>query len=114
MGENMSYRESHTKKGHDYSKSFEEVPHQSMVWQLERRVLDRIVAKYFPKDKPRHFDFACGTGRILGYLADRVRTSTGVDVSDTMLSVARQAVAGAEILRPTSRMKKSWRTDISI
>lgn len=99
MGESMSYRESHVKKGHDYSKSFEDVPHQAMVWQLERRVLDRIVAKYFPKDKPRHFDFACGTGRILGYLADRVRTSTGVDVSDSMLSVARQAVAGAEILK---------------
>lgn len=95
----MSYRESHVRKGHDYSKTFEDVPHQAMVWLLERRILDRMLAKYFATDKPRHFDFACGTGRILGYIADRAETSTGVDVSESMLSVARDAVAGAEILQ---------------
>ena len=82
-----SYRESHLHKGSDYHEMFEKVPHRKMLWTLERRILDGIVASLGRVD---HLDFACGTGRILAYLEDRTRSSTGVDISGSMLEVARK------------------------
>jgi predicted TPR repeat methyltransferase len=99
MTSGPSYRDSHIGKGTDYQNDFsaDVNPHRAMVWNLERRALDRLIAKHYPGRQPKHLDFACGTGRILGHLHRLVASSTGVDISPTMLEVARSAVPQATI-----------------
>src|SRR6185295_8842136 len=43
----------------------------------------------YPQGVPRYLDFACGTGRITEMMAPLAQESIGVDVSGTMLEVAR-------------------------
>ena len=69
-----------------------------MVWRLERKLLSRIVQEHFPTDPPTYLDFACGTGRILGLLSPVAASSTAVDVSPSMLQVARDSVTDVEFI----------------
>ena len=94
-----SYREAHLQKGADYHDSFSLRPHLAMLWRLERRLLMRIVREHFPMDRPTYLDFACGTGRSLGLLSPAAETSTGVDVSASMLKVARDFLNGVELIQ---------------
>jgi SAM-dependent methyltransferase len=94
------YRQSHLAqgKGESYDRAFRENPYRSVVWDLEKRALDAIVKRWFPARRVQHLDFACGTGRILAHLAGRVAVSVGVDVSPSMLQVARKAMPSAELI----------------
>jgi SAM-dependent methyltransferase len=92
-----SYRTSHLGKGDDYHRTFSEQPYRALIWALERWALDRAVAAHAGAAPPRHLDFACGTGRILGHLAPRAAHSAGVDVSPTMLEEARRNAPQAEL-----------------
>jgi ubiquinone/menaquinone biosynthesis C-methylase UbiE len=96
----MGYTESHKGKGSNYHQSFapEVNPHRAMLWRLERRALDEVVRRHLVPGKVAHLDFACGTGRILGHLSRRVATATGVDVSPSMMEVARDVAPGAELI----------------
>lgn len=94
-----SYRESHLAKGADYHDVFRHNPRRALLWTLEQELLARIL-KRFLADRPiDHLDFACGTGRILALLEDRTRSSIGIDVSASMLEVARANVRRAELLQ---------------
>ena len=96
--ETISYRVSHLEKGIDYDSRFKTIRHRRLMWALERKVLDDIVPAYLSGDV-HHLDFACGTGRILWHLARHVKTAIGVDVSEKMLSVARENAPHAELIR---------------
>ena len=61
-------------------------------------MLRRIVRKQFPICPPSHLDFACGTGRLLELLSPITSSSTGVDVSASMLQVARDTLTGVELI----------------
>ena len=93
-----SYRESHLHKGTDYHETFVSFPHRATIWGLEQWLLLKIVRKHFLNEPPRHLDFACGTGRILGYLSPYCRSAVGVDISASMLDVARGNETRAEIM----------------
>jgi SAM-dependent methyltransferase len=93
-----SYRATHIGKGAEYAEAFTCIPHRALLWKLERRVLDRIVRESFADGAARYLDFACGTGRILGYLQPRVACAVGVDISPSMLEVARASVPGATLI----------------
>jgi predicted TPR repeat methyltransferase len=86
------YRNSHTapEKGESYHKAFTNVPYRNMVWELEQDILDHILKTYFHVNQINHLDFACGTGRILSHYADRASSSVGVDISPSMLEIARK------------------------
>ena len=69
---------------------------KGVEWQLEQRILDELLA-----DRPRPetaIDFACGTGRLLGFLAQRARRVIGVDISAAMIEVARQRCPQARLV----------------
>jgi predicted TPR repeat methyltransferase len=97
---NDDYRDSHTKqgKGASYDKTFSELPYRAVLWQMEQRFLLQILKLFNEKNKINHLDFACGTGRILNFLAKHVSTSTGVDLSDSMLEIAHQQAPSTELL----------------
>lgn len=94
------YRKSHLGpgKGRSYDDQFYENPYRSMVWGLEQRVLGRIMQRFYKGRKIRHLDFACGTGRILGYFENHAEISVGVDLSESMLEVAREKLKRSEII----------------
>ncbi len=92
MGSNpsvKSYRSSHqvADKGRSYDKNFS-LRYRSYLWSQEKVCLMKIVTINFENRNFHLLDFACGTGRILSYLAPITTTATGVDLSDTMLAEA--------------------------
>ena len=93
-----SFRESHLHKGLDYHHAFLSFSHRATIWRLEQRNLLDLVQRNFSSERPRYLDFACGTGRILGYLSSYCRSAVGVDVSASMLDIARGSGIAAEII----------------
>lgn len=68
------------------------------VWEREQQLLDRVVQHQVPSHDS-YLDFACGTGRVLSYVEPQFRSAAGLDISDTMLSVARGRVRAATLLQ---------------
>jgi len=95
----QSYRDSHLDKGPEYHSGFLENPRRALLWRLEQNLLRRIVRRFLGDRPFDHLDFACGTGRILTLLERYSRSSTGVDVSSSMLAVARTQVQRAELVQ---------------
>jgi SAM-dependent methyltransferase len=91
-----NYTESHIGKGEGYDEHFESRPGRKLMWQLEQRLLARLLEgrRFY-----RYLDFACGTGRILRAVAPRADHAFGVDISDSMLDVARSRYSEAEYVK---------------
>lgn len=94
------YRESHL--GVDQASWYETGlyggdTYDSWNWSLEQGYLDDLLARRLPGEV-RHLDFACGTGRIVGYLEDKVASSTGLDISPDMLALARPKLKRATLV----------------
>lgn len=91
----MAYRNSHMEKGKGgiYHSSFASDKHRKMMWRLEKRYITKIIERHFPNSPDAHLDFACGTGRLLAFLEPMCKKSTGVDISEEMLSVAKTHTA---------------------
>ena len=94
------YRQSHLGCGLDYHDRFADNPRRRMMWQIEQRVLESVLDTVQDRHAAEidYLDFACGTGRVLAFVANRTGTATGVDVSDSMLEVAARGAAGAELI----------------
>lgn len=86
------------------AKRYEEViyaksGHDHFIWILQRkRVLTLFESLRTTHDGLTHLDFACGTGRVISAVQTMTATSTGLDSSKNMLSVAREKVENAELL----------------
>ena len=96
----VRYTDRHKGRGAEYHDTFspEVNPYRAMVWRLEQRAVEAALRDYVPAGRPTHLDFACGTGRILEFFAGRVASSTGVDVSKSMMEVARSSAPDAELI----------------
>ncbi len=84
-----SYRVSHLAKGEKYHASFSCQPRRSLIWQIEKQVIVDLVDRYLGGCQIEHLDFACGTGRIAALLKSKTIRTIGIDVSESMLAVAR-------------------------
>lgn len=91
------YRDSHVGRGWDYHDSFRDDPRLAWLWEREQDILRDVVSRLPP---PRtYLDFACGTGRVAGFVAQLTGADTvGLDVSASMLDVAAQQVPQAELI----------------
>lgn len=86
-------------KGASYDASFSQRNYRRLVWEWERSILDLVATEIAAKSgPPSHLDFACGTARVLAHLEDKVGSSVGVDVSSSMLEVARKNVDQATLI----------------
>lgn len=96
----ISYRDSHKyqEKGAEYEAYYQNKAWQRFLWSREQEILLQILEKYFTDIDVNLLDFACGTGRITEFLENRVKTSTGIDVSGSMLAVARKKLKRTEII----------------
>lgn len=95
------YRFSHQTagKGKSYDKSFKKYPYRAFIWKYEQTILDRIIKQHYYNREINYLDFACGTGRILAYLEDRASTAIGIDISTSMLDVAKRNVKRATLIQ---------------
>lgn len=93
--QSIDYGSSHLGKGKGYDDNFQLMPGRSLMWELEQRALEQLVGDRLFSS---HLDFACGTGRLLAFLSTSTRTRTGLDISPTMASVAREKCPNATIV----------------
>jgi SAM-dependent methyltransferase len=70
---------------------------QGLTWVVEQQILGSLIERWVPR-RGRALDFACGTGRILGFLEGHFPRPVGVDVSPDMAGVARATCTRAEIV----------------
>jgi predicted TPR repeat methyltransferase len=96
----ISYRESHKyqSKGAEYEAYYQNKAWQRFLWSREQKIILKILEKYFKGRYVHLLDFACGTGRITEFLENRVKTSTGIDVSGPMLAIAGKKLKRTEII----------------
>lgn len=70
-----------------------------LVWRTEKDFLSGLASELRPRlDRIDYLDFACGTGRIISYMEDKVDTATGIDLSEAMLARSASRVRGAKLL----------------
>jgi len=96
----MTYLDSHKapEKGLSYDSAYATDPFLRYLWAREQAVLDSILADLYAEAPIDLLDFACGTGRVAAALEERVRSATGVDVSESMLNVARTKLRRTELI----------------
>lgn len=93
-----TYSTSHEGRGLDYHDTFLTRPGRQLMWRLEQQVLIRWAQRLQPESV---LDFACGTGRIAALVAEHATTARvfGVDVSPSMLEVARSQNPDVEFVK---------------
>ncbi len=98
--QDTGYRQSHQGCGLDYHDRFSGNPRRRMMWRIEQQVLDNVLATVRDQSTGEidYLDFACGTGRVLGFVSPHTDTAVGVDVSDSMLEVAATNATDAELI----------------
>ena len=80
------------------NKIYEENSADETIWHMEREYLNEVVERLV-RSRDRYLDFACGVGRVIGFLADRFETTQGVDISESMLHSARKKNIDAEFIK---------------
>jgi SAM-dependent methyltransferase len=95
-----SYKFSHTApaKGAEYERLYETNVWQGYLWRREQAALSEALQNELAGKPVDLLDFACGTGRVTAFLENQVRSATGVDVSESMLAVARRKLTRSRIL----------------
>ena len=94
-----SYRDSHVdpSKVRSYDRDLWDArAAKGLEWLLEQEYIDEILSHRPQAQVAIHF--ACGTGRVLGFLAERVPEVIGVDVSAAMIDAARQRYPNARFV----------------
>ena len=101
MNRDNSYRCSHQSpmRGEYYDELFETSSWVKFIWQREQDTLVKVLNDFYRNKKITLLDFACGTGRITEFLEDKVNYSTSVDVSESMLKIARKKLKLTKIIK---------------
>ena len=96
-----SYTDSHKEngKGDSYDEHYATHRWRRFLWSREQLALTNLVGDFFEGRDIHLLDFACGTGRIVGFLEDRVTTAVAVDVSESMLERAKQKLRRTELIQ---------------
>ena len=97
----LNYTESHKReeKGRQYDDHYGRDPWHRFLWSREQIALKKLIDKYYQDREIHLLDFACGTGRITGFLENYATTSVGVDVSSSMLERAKLKLQKTELIK---------------
>ena len=85
----------------DYDRQvFSEGSYASLLWEIERRYLDAFLHNFpVSAETINYLDFACGTGRVLAFVAPKVESARGVEVSPEMAIRARRRAPAADVVQ---------------
>jgi len=92
----INYRQTF-QKGADAYDSLTQSKHITLIYELEKNVLAKLFDRINSREKSL-MDFACGTGRWTRFLEDHFDQTTGVDVSEEMISLAKQKCEKAQFI----------------
>jgi ubiquinone/menaquinone biosynthesis C-methylase UbiE len=94
------YRNSHQTRGNVYDESLALDPIDAYMHAWERTHVRALLPLHLPRPASscRYLDFACGTGRVTEIVAPMVSETVGVDVSESMLAVARSKISTARFV----------------
>jgi ubiquinone/menaquinone biosynthesis C-methylase UbiE len=94
------YRDSHQNRGDVYDESLALDPFDAYMHAWEQKHIHDLLRRHIPEStsRCRYLDFACGTGRVTAIIAPLVRETVGVDVSESMLKVAKTKIPNARFL----------------
>ena len=90
MPDKKDYRLSHRNKGEDYDAGLQRDHWSAYMAARERAILAKVVPNLLHGRIPRYLDFACGTGRLTEFMETMSEASYGVDVSASMVEIARR------------------------
>ena len=93
----MEYQQTHMNKGDTYDATISAHPFDAYMARIEAAYLRDIVPTLADRHS-RYLDFASGTGRITETVSPLVGESIGVDISDSMLRIARQKCPAVRFL----------------
>lgn len=77
---------------------------EDQLSKIEKKLCLEMVTGVKPIDTFAHLDFACGTGRILGYFEKMSSTQIGFDISPDMLEIAKTS-SKAQLFLPNEYFK---------
>ena len=92
------YRRSHLERGTSYDATLDTNPFDAYMAKWEAHWLAQLVTRLHGEGIPRYLDFACGTGRVTQIVAPLARESIGIDISSSMLEVARAKCPGTRFI----------------
>jgi SAM-dependent methyltransferase len=95
IAEYENYTALHLGAGEKYHKRFVANPGRALMWDLEQAALRDLIGGLEPR---RALDFACGTGHISSFVekAFPELAIEGIDISESMLELARKQGARTE------------------
>ena len=71
----------------------------SLIWSdFVKPFVFNILRQEAPEGSGKYLDFACGTGRILSVGGQVFNDATGIDISESMLEIAKKRVPSAKLL----------------
>lgn len=100
MNKEFDYTESHKdiKQALNYEQNlYGDASYDSLMWGIEKIHIEREI-KALSTKPVKYLDFACGTGRILSFVEKFADESVGVDVSESMLDIARGKIKKARVI----------------
>jgi SAM-dependent methyltransferase len=100
MSSDKSFTDSHKMegKGVGYDGRYRTNPWRRFLWSQEQRALKDFVDTLLKGKEINLLDFACGTGRICQFFEPYIKTATGIDVSESMLEMARNKLTRTELI----------------
>jgi SAM-dependent methyltransferase len=84
--------------GRAYDKELAQQPFDAFLTRQTTYLLPKILRDLFPNGVPRSLDFACGTGRITSIVEPHSREPWALDVSELMMSAAREKCPGTRFV----------------
>lgn len=98
MKKKYTYIDSHKSKDHgkNYDVMYHKDSYDNRVWLLEKSILRKILKN---RGDQEILDFATGTGRVAIFLENKkFKKITGIDVSESMLSVAKTELHNTDLI----------------
>lgn len=110
----LTYRDLHIDRGRSYDESLSSSAFDRYMSDWEVKHIRQIVKCEFGNGIGRYLDFACGTGRITQVIAGYAAEVVGIDISKTMLEVARAKLPNARFVEAdlTSKPPSIGRFDL--
>lgn len=102
----IDYRKSHAT--YEKARNYENVVYSDdsydyIIWKFEKKILDKYLKMLKNEDTNLScLDFACGTGRIIQYLEEKLGRNDrfiGIDISESMLKIAKSKVSCSDLVR---------------
>jgi len=100
-GRKKVYRDSHmgeTKSARYEYGVYRPGSYDDSIWQIEKNILKKELKRLRQAhSRIEYLDFACGSGRVLAYLENEVEKAIGIDISPSMLDIAKIKAPRAEL-----------------